>query len=306
MSVHRATRVRIDRRRGTARALAWLAVALGGLLLASCDGDMVTLGQQLSPADRLKALDTSADEENPSLTADLLEIYFISDREDGVGDSDIWFSRRASTELPFEEPEQLAAINTEEFESSPAISADGLTLWFGSDRDGGVGGVDIWVTHRASRDDAWGEPENVTELNSESDEIPRPLGDGDTTMPLGSRRGAEGLYWTYLATRSSPDEPFSEPVLIESLAKSGTVVVDAWLSDDGQELWFKQGEEDVPGDIHIARRVDGGDFVDQGPATLLNTDAEERDPWLSADGNHIFFASDRDGDLAIYELDRTP
>lgn len=299
-----SSRARSVLRRGALRVLAVLSVSSAAIAL-SCDGDMVTLGHQPTPAERLDSLNTSFDEENPSLTLDLLEIYFISDREDGVGDSDIWFSRRVGAELPFDEPQQLSDINSDEFESSPAISADGLTLWFGSDRDGGAGGVDIWVTRRASRDDAWGEPENVTELNTESDEIPRPLGDGETTMPLSSRRGPEGLYWTYLAKRSAPDQPFSEPVLIESLAKSDTVVVDAWLSDDGQELWFKRSQGG-DGDIHIARRTAGGDFVDQGPTTLLNTGAEERDPWLSVDGSHIFFASDRDGDLAIYELERTP
>lgn len=278
--------------------------ALVGMLLASScgEGETVTLGRAAGTLELVGALDSTADEENPTLTRDLLEIYFISDREDGSGDHDIWFARRSSVDEPFGEPEELSAINTADFESSPALSADGLTLWFGSDREGGQGGVDIWVTHRESRDDEWGEPENVSELNSDSDEIPRPLGDGETTMPLASRRGADGLYKTYLARRSAPDEPFSAPELVESLVEGESVVVDAWLSDDGRELWYKRTEGGAPGDIYVARRDGSGNFVGAEPATLVNSDAEERDPWVSADGRRIFFASDRGGDLAIYEL----
>jgi hypothetical protein len=38
-----------------------------------------------------------------------------------------------------------------------------------------------------------------------------------------------------------------------------------------------------------------------GPLGSLNTDADERDPWLSPDGQRLYFASDRDGVLNIYE-----
>ncbi len=278
------------------------ACAFAALHLTGCgEGTTVTLGRGSVSADLVSHLASSEDDENPSLTADLLEIYFTSDRDGGAGDYDLYVARRASVEEPFGEPVNVSELSSEEFESSPAVSADGLTLWFGSDREGGVGGNDVWVARRDSRDDAWGEPENVAELNTAADEIPRPLGAGGTTMPLG-RREEGGRYFTYLARRSGPDEPFSEPELIESLIEPDVIAVtDAWLSGSGDELWYVRGVEGEKGDIYVARREGEGEFVNVGPARV-NTDADERDPWLNADGTRLFFSSDREGSLDIYEL----
>src|SRR2546425_4558249 len=52
-------------------------------------------------------------------------------------------------------------INSVLRENGPAISKDGLSLYFGSFRDGGFGGSDIWVSQRASVDDSWGPPVNL-------------------------------------------------------------------------------------------------------------------------------------------------
>src|SRR2546425_4002406 len=52
-------------------------------------------------------------------------------------------------------------INSVLRENGPAISKDGLSLYFGSFRDGGFGGSDIWVSHRAGVDDSWGPPVNL-------------------------------------------------------------------------------------------------------------------------------------------------
>ncbi|MGB2901018.1 MAG: hypothetical protein WBB89_17290, partial [Candidatus Acidiferrum sp.] len=44
---------------------------------------------------------------------------------------------------------------------NPLISRDGLSLYFSSDRPGGFGGFDIWVSQRLSVNDPWGEPQNL-------------------------------------------------------------------------------------------------------------------------------------------------
>jgi hypothetical protein len=55
-------------------------------------------------------------------------------------------------------------INTAGFEGKPALSADGLELYFASDRPGALGGPgdqDIYVTRRSSVNSAWGAPQRV-------------------------------------------------------------------------------------------------------------------------------------------------
>src|SRR2546421_1847672 len=52
-------------------------------------------------------------------------------------------------------------INSVLRENGPAISKDGLSLYFGSFRDGGFGGSDIWVAQRASVAEFWGPSVNL-------------------------------------------------------------------------------------------------------------------------------------------------
>jgi hypothetical protein len=48
------------------------------------------------------------------------------------------------------------------------ISKDGMNLYFHSDRPGGLGGRDVWLSRKVGGD--WGSPENLTAVNSEYDE----------------------------------------------------------------------------------------------------------------------------------------
>lgn len=52
-------------------------------------------------------------------------------------------------------------INSASSDQGPAISKDGLTLYFHSNRPGGLGAFDMWVSQRASVDDPWGAPVNL-------------------------------------------------------------------------------------------------------------------------------------------------
>ncbi|MBK6523344.1 MAG: PD40 domain-containing protein [Sphingobacteriaceae bacterium] len=45
--------------------------------------------------------------------------------------------------------------------AKPTIAADGLTLYFASDRPGGYGGIDIYVTHKNPKNGQWSVPENL-------------------------------------------------------------------------------------------------------------------------------------------------
>lgn len=59
-------------------------------------------------------------------------------------------------------PQHLPApVNSPYNDQHPAISRDGLSLYFSSDRPGGFGDLDIWVSQRASLDDPWEEPVNL-------------------------------------------------------------------------------------------------------------------------------------------------
>ncbi len=98
------------------------------------------------------------------------KLYFAScNRPDSYGGCDIYFSSLLSDTLWSNSYNLGSVINTKFWESQPSISADGRTLFFASDRVGGYGGTDIWVSKMI--DGVWQEPINLGPLvNSKSDE----------------------------------------------------------------------------------------------------------------------------------------
>lgn len=328
----------------TARAV-WLSVvwfSLAALGAAGCElGEVVTLGRsapvaaggspaasggsagsggetslgglggappliEVSTVSLLTELNSSDKDDNPTLTADELMICFTSHRSGGSGGSDIWCAERANRAEPFGAPIPLDIANQDGFEASPALELDGLTLWFGSERDDALGGSDIFVVRRASRTEAWGEAARVDELSSSQDDIPRPPALGGTIMPLASRRGDEVTYWTYLAERASPAAPFAQPRLIDELAVADLNVVDAFLTEDGLMLLFTRDlrTDDEDEDIYVAVRPNlTSPFGSPTPVGGINGAGHDRDPWLSPDGRRLYFSSDRSGEFELYVAD---
>ena len=237
-----------------------------------------------------------SDDDNPTLTEDLLDIFFTSDRDEGLGGADVWSATRATRADPFEPPDLVGEASTMDDDTSAAISSDGLTLWVGSDQEGGAGGTDIYQLTRPSKDVSWSTPRNLAALNSEDDDIPRPVGQGGLVMPMASRRGPGDEYQTYFATRPSLDADFGAPEPLAYLWVEGSSMVDAFLTDDGLLLFFNRDPGDGDGELYMAWRPSTDDlFRDPVPLVAVNSPADDRDPWLSVDGRRFFFASDRGG-----------
>lgn len=246
----------------------------------------------------VEELYSAAQEDNPTLTWDMREIYFSSKR--GGETTDLWWAHRENVADPFSEPVFLEEMSSPEFDTSPAIEGDGLTFWFSSAREDGQGDLDIIRVTRPTRSDPWGTPTLVAELNSELDDIPRPTGAKGRIMPMASRRAGND-YLTYFATRPSEEEAFTDVTLVAELTPTDALAADAFLTDDGLTILYARSVPEEPGDLYMATRTSLSEPFGQVLAIdSLNTEADERDPWLSPDGQTLYFASDRDGELAIY------
>lgn len=250
-------------------------------------------------------LNSELGDANPTLSFDLLSICFTSLRAGGTGDEDIWCSRRDTMADDFQPAVEAASLNTPLFETSSALSPDGLTIWFGSRRAGGPGEVDVYSATRPSYGEPFGEPALVDELNSAADDIPRPLGFGGRLMPLGSRR-MNDTYLTYMAEWDADSSTFLAPELITELADTARQVVDAFLLEDGLTMLFTQDDPGgEAGDLYFVQRtsIDEPFGVPQ-PIVGINTEFNERDPWLSPDQQVLYFASDRNGNSDIFVATR--
>jgi Tol biopolymer transport system component len=95
-------------------------------------------------------------------------------------------------------------------------------------------------------------------------------------------------------------------VRIDELDPSEFSNVDGFLTEDGLTLYFNSDRPaHASEDLFVAtRRTKSSAFDPPVPLSEINTSSGERDPWLSSDGKHLFFASNRGGEYSIYEATR--
>src|SRR5262245_12239120 len=119
-------------------------------------------------------VNSSSDDLLPQVSKNGLSLYFASTRPDGFGDEDIWVCQRRTSDVPWGPPVNLGAtINTSLRERGTGFSRDGHFLFLVTDRPGGFGGLDIWVSWRANTldDFGWQPPVNLGEgVNTSSNE----------------------------------------------------------------------------------------------------------------------------------------
>jgi hypothetical protein len=291
--------------RASSRAEWLLPFALGGAV--ACGGDAVLtlgIGGPLpsfgDSGQRVRNINAESSEDyGATLTDDLLEVFFASNRGGGVGNTDIWHAKRLSRADPFDRPELVREVSSVLDDVSPAISADGLTLWVGSQRENGLGGMDIWSATRPKRGVPWGPMENMEALNTEQDDLPRPIGQNGRVMPLVSTRDS-GYAQTYLAIREDPGSAFSRVEPLSYLWDADASMENACLTNDGLLLFFKRAPLGQSGDLFLAWRSSLEEpFRDPIALTTVNSDADDRDPFLSADQFRFFFSSNRDGRVQL-------
>ncbi len=116
-------------------------------------------------------INTHNNEGAPFLSADGRILFFTSCTcPDGmIKCCDIYFSYLKDGD--FTMPRRLPApVNTGAWESQPSFSADGKTLYFVSNRQGGYGGKDIWYSTLTGAG-RWSEPRNCgPNVNTDGDE----------------------------------------------------------------------------------------------------------------------------------------
>ncbi len=109
-------------------------------------------GARFGPATALTELnDAAANDIQPNVRADGLEIVFSSNRAGTAGGQDVWAATRSSVAAGWSAPVNLGpAVNTAAGETRPSLSRDGTQLLFGR-APGPEGGSDIYITTRSSQ-----------------------------------------------------------------------------------------------------------------------------------------------------------
>lgn len=128
-------------------------------------------GRWTKPGKIKPDINSGSRETSVSVTSDGNEIYFTSDRKNGNGGRDIYSVKRIRGNK-WSKPYNLGeAVNSIANEESVCISDMGDTIWFSSDRQGGMGGYDIYMSVE-DKTGTWSEPKNIgMPANSQSNDM---------------------------------------------------------------------------------------------------------------------------------------
>jgi hypothetical protein len=226
---------------------------------------------------------------------DGLELYFSSTRPGGYGFFDIWVATRETVNTPWGEPVNLGpSVNSPAGECDPAISPDGLELYFGIYNESPYR---IRVCSRPSKDAPWSNPELLNPPVGDYEAFAAELSpDGLSLYFSSSRPGGCGGCDIFVSTRATTKDDWGIPVDLGPSVNS--TVYDAYpsISSDGLALFFCS---DLPGgygngDIWVATRpttdAEWGLPVNY-PSLNQPFDDDTWSPAISPDGSVLYFES---------------
>ena len=205
-------------------------------------------------------------------------------------------------------PVHLGAVNSSAGEQNPALSKDELSLYFASNRPGGLGGMDIWVSRRESRESPWGAAVNLgAPINTPGAEAAPSLShDGHLLFFHSDRTGSAGGTDIYVArrTHTNDDLGWREPTALGP--DVNTVFNDqapkyAQNSEEGSaNLYFNRSPTLSGGDQDIFYAPIKADGETRGPAVFVAelsaaAPANEGNVAIRHDGRELFFFSNRPG-----------
>ncbi|MBN2683144.1 MAG: PD40 domain-containing protein [Bacteroidales bacterium] len=158
-------------------------------------------------------INTSQNEGAQTFSADGQWLFYtVCERKEDYGHCDLYFARYLGDNFWTVPQNMQPPISTEYWESQPTVTSDGKTLYFTSNRKGGFGAQDLFVTHM-NDDGKWSTPENLGEtINTEGIEAsPFIHPDGNTLyFTSNGHIGMGGM--DIFVSRRDPLGKWSEPV----------------------------------------------------------------------------------------------
>ena len=242
-----------------------------------------------------------------------LSLYFMSTRDGGLGGNDIYVSQRPTLSAAWGPAQNLGVLNTTSSEVPGGMSPDGREMIFNSNRPGGSGAADLWITTRSNpKDDfGWTTPMNLGPVINTAfgEQTPTFFVDPATgigTLFFSSDRdsGVTNVKDIYQSTRN-PDGTFNLPTPVTELNSMADDNRPA-LSSDGLEIFFSTNRSGVRETFVSTRTSTISPWIPPTPVDALN-DGVAAQPSLSYDGKTIYFTSNRPGgfgDSDIYSAVR--
>ena len=192
----------------------------------------------------LQGLNSSLNEGTQSISADGRSLVFTAcNRREGMGSCDLYYVQINGNY--FTAPVNMGSpVNSSAWDSQSSLSADGKTLYFASERAGGLGDRDIWKSEQQA-DGSWGKPVNLgPDINtSQGDQAPFIHPDGQTLYFMSNGHPGMGGFDLYISRRQA-DGSWGKPqnlgYPINTKANEGAIFV----SLDGAKAYFTSDKGD--------------------------------------------------------------
>ena len=212
--------------------------------------------------------------------------------------------------LAWSSPEPLSKINSKFNERGPSFSLSGNRLFFSSDRDGGLGGYDIYVT--TFDGEKWGSPQSLgSTLNSSANETgPAPSMDESGLYFSSDREGKsdQDIFYAKLDNEDTKEAlSFLQPIAVDDL-NSRSDDIQAALTRRGSLVFMSSDRQsDSRYGVYMSRIIDG-QIRDPERVDLYLKNDNVTDPAVRMDGFDLLFSTDygdSDSEPSDYRLYRS-
>ncbi|MBN1897312.1 MAG: PD40 domain-containing protein [Spirochaetes bacterium] len=256
----------------------------------------------------IKEINTVYHEFSPSISPDGSFMVFSSDRPQGLGDNDLWISYFKDGQ--WSQPENLSVLNSRFHDHEPFLTYDGNAILFSSDRDGGLGVGDLYISYRQGK--YFSQPINLgPSINTkDSEKMPSVSMDNQelffARIPVDyfSRMLEKNKIQIWVSQKKG--NIWGAPELLQEPVNQLTYDFAPRIMPDGHSLLFCSGREGGKGGLDIWRvRRKSRSFGWSGLTNLsfLNTKGNESHYAFTIDQKRLYMAAQWGGkkDYDIYE-----
>ncbi len=203
------------------------------------------------PGQSIGSFNTGKNEGMSTFIRNGRKMYFTACNRDKVqGTCDIWEAIVNGKKITETTPVE-SNPNSEFWDSQASISCDGNALYFASNREGGYGGTDIWVS-KVRADGTWSAPKNMgPQINTDGDEE-APFVTSDGGVLYFSSTGHAGMgEQDIFFSRLSDDGKWSPAKNLGRPVNSAARELGFFLSADGNIGYFASDRDGGYGGMDI-------------------------------------------------------
>ncbi|WP_116128087.1 OmpA family protein [Lewinella sp. IMCC34183] len=249
----------------------------------------------------LPGINTPMNEGAQSVTADGSYLVFTGcGRPSGMGSCDLYFSERTAGQ--WSEAENLGpTVNTRSSESQPSLSPDGKLLFFASNRPGGFGNDDLYVSGRGP-DGSWSRPMNLGPTINTSGNDRYPFWAADNRTLYFTSNGRPGMGGADLfKTSVRPDNTWESPVNLGYPINTAGEESNLFIALDGVTAFFSKGVENGI-DIYT---FDMPEAIRPAPATYVEVTVVDAESDRPLEASVRLQTQDSSGTVVESRTDRT-